>query len=106
MSLWLALTAPTALSPPEPLANWLEGAPRPPSSTQGWQVSEGRAEGPCGWARSQWGPGAWVENQSSKVTRKPRFDLIHQPSLRPPPFTRWGGLLSVVFGASVQSVRL
>ena len=46
------------------------------------------------------GPGPWVENQSSKVTRKPRFDFILQPSLRPPSFTRPGGLLSVGFGAS------
>lgn len=63
VSLWLALTAPTALSPPEPLANALEGAPRPLSATQGRKVSEGTAEGPYGWARSQWGPGARVENQ-------------------------------------------
>lgn len=31
---------------------WRE-PPAPPSATQGWKVSEGRAEGPYGWACSQ-----------------------------------------------------
>lgn len=61
VNLWLALTVPTALK-------WLEGAPHPSSATQGWKVSEGGAEGPCGQTCSLWGLGAPVENQSSKAT--------------------------------------
>lgn len=76
------------LSPSQPLADGLEGAPHPSSTTQGWEVREGGAEGPCGWSRSLWGPGARVENQSSKETRKPRFDLINQLNGRLTPFTR------------------
>lgn len=68
VNLWLTLTAPTALNPSQPLASGLEGAPRPSSATQGWKVSEGGAEGPCGRTCSLWGLGAPVENQSSTAT--------------------------------------